>query len=495
MTPRFVDLFVWEWRQAGRAPLLWTILLVLSASFIWGALNTAWLHRDQTASIAQAMSDLSEKEAADRALARHFREPVSADKGPVAYWQDPTNVAGYSEYFVRRIAAKPHLPASPLAAGVSDLAPSRLEIKLNTPFGFSDTYDFQNPRGLSLGRFDLAFAIVFLAPAALILLCCLLGTAEKDRGMLRLVASQSVGAATWVGTRLLAILAWVLPIAALSLVLALALAGVPLAALAAIAAATVLLSAYLLFWGAVAFLVLAVQPTASAALSLLTAIWAVVTIGAPIAIGAALSIVDPAPSPVRFIDAQRRVTDAVQVDRDAIITRAVARKLELHDLGRPIESLDHATRLSFLVPEIERRLAPLRLAADDHRLRQAQAASMVSLALPSIGVEIALARLAGVDTERHSAFEAQARAYQLRLRSQVHPLVQAQMLLPPQPATRATRGSLSLAEPLALPAFAFKEPSGSSPITNALLYGLWLGVAAPVLALIATRRAKTWRIL
>lgn len=494
MSPRFTDLFAWEWRQAGRNPLLWTILAVLAASFVWGAMNTASLHREQTAAIARAADGAKAYDAQTRALTQAFHAPISPGKGLVAYWQDPTNIAGYSEYFIKALATKPHRPASPLAAGVSDLAPTRLEIKLNTPFGFLDTYDFENPRGLALGRFDLAFAAVFLAPVALLLLVCLLGTVERDRGMLRLVASQSVGARAWVGARLLALLAWVLPAAVLSLVLAMALAGAPLAAAGDVAAAAILLVAYLLFWSALAFFVLARQPTAAAALSILSALWAILTIGAPIAVGAALAIADPAPSPVLYVDAQRRTTDAVQAQRDAIIGRAVATRPDLARIVRPAATWDHATRLSFLIPETEQRLAALRNAAETHRDRQSKAAAIAGFVLPSVGMEGALARLAGVDAERHRAFETQARAYQLSLRDHVYPLVQAQLHQPAPPAERATRGILNLDQPLDLPPFAFQEPPGSAT-ARALAFAGWLCVVAALIAVLAARRADRWRVL
>jgi ABC-2 type transport system permease protein len=52
--PGFRDLFAWEWRQTGRSRLLWSILLILAASFVWGALNTAALHSAQEAALERA---------------------------------------------------------------------------------------------------------------------------------------------------------------------------------------------------------------------------------------------------------------------------------------------------------------------------------------------------------------------------------------------------------------------------------------------------------
>jgi ABC-2 type transport system permease protein len=169
--PAFADLYVWEWRHVGRSPLLWSVVFILLASFTWGAVTTATKHDEQSAALERARADDESfvTSTAERSVA--YRAKITEGAGQVAYWQDPTNVAGYSEYFVRRHALKPHLPSSPLATGVSDLAPSRLEIKRNTPFGYHDTYDFENPRGLALGRFDFAFAVVVLLPIGMLLLC------------------------------------------------------------------------------------------------------------------------------------------------------------------------------------------------------------------------------------------------------------------------------------------------------------------------------------
>ncbi len=74
----------------------------------------------------------------------------------------------------------PQLPAAFAAVGArggaSDLLPDRQRIKLATLFGSEDAYDFQNPRGLALGRFDLSFVVTNLLPVAIVLLTVLLCT-------------------------------------------------------------------------------------------------------------------------------------------------------------------------------------------------------------------------------------------------------------------------------------------------------------------------------
>lgn len=493
--PRFRGLFVWEWRQVGRSPLLWAVMLILAACFVWGAVNTASLHSAQDAAMDRARAADAAWHADAARLARAFRAPVTQTAGQVAYWQDPTNVAGYSEYYVRKPALKPHLPLSPLAAGVSDLAPSRLEIKLNTPFGFTDTYDFENPRGLALGRFDLAFAIVFLLPIGLLLLFALLVTFERDRDMLRLVAAQATSPRAWIGARIAAVLAWTVPITIAAMVLALGLAGVPLGTVGASLAIAVLITVlYMLLWSGIALAVLARQPGAGAALGLFAAIWALLTIGLPLAASATTGMIDPAPSPIHYVDAQRRIGDEVQAERDAIITTAFRNRPDLAPFTDRIATLDHATRLSFLMPETERRLAPLKTAIDDHRARQERIAGTVGFVVPTLGVEAAFAKLAGTDPTRQRAFESQARDYQLKLRQRVHPLVQCEITQPPAPEERSTRGRLNLAEPLALPDFRLGETENGLA-RGVLSFTIWLALLALAAVAFGLSRIRVWKVV
>lgn len=494
--PRFLDLFAWEWRQVGRSRLLWLVLAILSASFVWGALNTASLHRSQTAALERARAADIAWEQRTAQLARDFHGPVTQVNGQVAYWQDPTNIGGYSEYFVRKTALKPHLPLSPLAAGVSDLAPSRLEIKLNTPFGFADTYDFENPRSLALGRFDLAFAIVFVLPIGLLLLFALLVTFEKDRGMLRLMAAQAASPRLWIGARVTAILAWVAPIVLFAIALGLTIAGVPIGAVAgALGTALLLTLLYMLFWSGIALLVLGGQPGAGTALGLFAAIWAGITIGLPLAGSALVGALDPAPSAIGYVDAQRRTNDAIQTDATSIITRAMHARPNLRAHVDRIATIDHATKLSFLVPETERRLASLKTEIENHRVRQEATARTAGYLIPSLGLEGALASLAGTDAERQRAFEKQAREYQHRLRERVQPLVHQRITLPPAPEKRATRGVLDLPQPLKLPSFAQAERPASDMIRDVLPFAGWLFILAVIIIGLGFRRIRRWKVI
>ncbi|WP_125656734.1 DUF3526 domain-containing protein [Sphingomonas sp. 2R-10] len=487
----FAPLFAWEWRRVAATPLFWLIQGALVASIIWAALDTAALHRGQDAAIARTLA----ADAAHRASVRQrfdaYRAPVTPAAPVVPYWQDPSDVAGFSQYFVAPPATKPHLPLSPLAIGISDLAPTRMEVKLATPFGVDERYDFENPRGLALGRFDLAFVLALLLPLALILLHGLLVTFERDRGMLRLVAAQATAPRVWLAARVAAITAWAIPMTLAGLVLALAVAGADLgSAIGELAAALLLVVAYMVFWTGIALLVLARLPGAAAALGTLAAIWAVLTLGVPLIAGMMASTVAPTPSTGAWIDAQRRVADAVQRDRDRIIAQAVAARPDLSAMAGRIVTLDHATRLTFLVPETERRLAARHGARAAHSRDQAAWATVIGYVAPPLGLTQALATLAGTDGARHRAFEAQVRTYQLGLRRLLYPLVQREAVDPTR--REASRGKYSLSDPEIIPAFVMTDAPSRHRTAAVLPFVAWLLVAGLIVGGVGLRRADRW---
>ncbi|WP_298091386.1 DUF3526 domain-containing protein [uncultured Sphingomonas sp.] len=488
----FRPLFAWEWRRVAQTPLFWLVQAALVASMVWAALDTAALHHEQDAAAARTLA----ADAAHRASVRErfdaYRTPMTLDAPAIPYWQDPSNVSGFSQYFVAPHAVKPHLPLSPLAVGTSDLAPSRVEVKLATLFGIDERYDFENPRGLALGRFDLGFVLALLLPMALILLYGLLVSFERDRGMIRLLAAQATPPRTWLAARIAAVAAWAVPVTLAGLVLALALAGARIgAAIPELAAALLLVLAYVALWTGIALLVLSRLPGAAAALGTLAAIWAVLTLGLPMAGAAITSAIAPPPASSGWIDAQRRTTDAIEMKADAIIAQGIAQRPDLAGASDRMASLDHATKLTFLIPETEHRLATLHLARLAYARDQRRNARLAGFLAPPLGLSQALATLAGTDGARQYRFEAQARAYQLRLRGLLYPLVQREAARPTPQGT--TRGRYSLSDTNILPPFALRDTSAAQRAGSVMPFAGWLFLLGLALGALGLRRATRWQ--
>ncbi|MEG3790518.1 DUF3526 domain-containing protein [Lysobacter sp. CCNWLW3] len=486
--PGFADLLRWELRQVGRNRLLWLVLGILVLAMVWGARSGAALHRQQDAAIERARhSDAAWMEQV-RERARRYSAPASDE---LPYWQDPTDAAGFSRYFLRVQAYKPHLPLSPLAVGSSDLLPARLPVKLETPFGIEPVYDFENPRGLALGRFDLGFVLVYLLPIACILLVGLLATFERDNGMLRLIAAQRVGARAWLGARIAAIALWLAPALVLGMLVALALAGTDLSAAAPeLPASTALVLAYLAFWLALGFAVAARWSSAAGTISSLVAVWAVLAIGLPLAGNAASAAFAPAPSAVTVVDAQRRANDAIAEHRDSLVAAAFRGRADLAAAADRIGALDYATRLSFLTPELERRLLSLHRRQSQARADRERSSDRLAYLSPPLGLQSALATLAGTDLARHRRFEAQTRAYQLRLRDWFYPRMQRQIVAARPPA--GGYGRMNFTDYDAIPAWSGSEAAASARAGAVAPLALWLCLLAAALTAWALLRLRHW---
>jgi ABC-2 type transport system permease protein len=480
-------LLSWELRQLIRSKLLWLTLAIVAAVFIWGALSGAALHRSQAE--ARAGAQAREQAWLDdiRARTAKYERPSAT---PLPYWQDPTHVAGFSQYFLLKHSFKPHLPLSALAVGTSDLLPDRQQIKLATLSGTDDHYDFQNPRGLALGRFDLAFAVVQLLPIAIILLAVLACTYERDRGILRFIAAQSVSSRRWQAARLGALAIVLVPSVAALLVLALGVAGAPVSqSLPELGAALALLVAYVLFWLAVCAIVLSAWPRASSALAALGAIWLVLVMAVPLLANAGASVQPPLLSAARTVDVKRQVSDEVQQRRDEIVEAAFRASPDLAGLTDRIPQIDYSTRLTFLVPELESRLEFLQEAKAYTRERSAQHARWVGFIAPNVGLESALTTLAGTDLARHWAFEEQSRAYQLRLRAFFFPLMHRQIV---EPTPYRAYGHFSFTDFDSVPGFEMQDRGAGERVRAAILPSAWLLFLTLALSAISFARLRNW---
>lgn len=489
----FSRLLSWELRHTARSKVLWIVLLLFGASLAWSSLDTAAFHRAQTA--AQERT-IAAEQAHQRSIGQRreaYAIPATPSEPEVPYWQDPTSISGLSQYFLFKHAMKPHLPLSLIAAGTSDIAPSRLPIKLNTLFGFDDSYDFENPRGLAIGRFDMAFVLAVLLPVSLILIFGLIVTFERDMGMTRMIAAQSASARSWLAARFAAILAWVLPIIILQLLVAVMVAGVSLGdAPWELLAAISLVSAYVLLWTGICAIILSRFPTSSQALAQLGAVWVVLVAGLPLIWFFAVSAFDPAPSGVGYLNAMRSTNDAVLAQAGKIIQDAFAADDKLRQDIPLIGQMDHATRLTFLVPETERRLSQLRSQFEEHVERQASLSHTAGYLLPVLGLQESLAKLSGTDQARHREFLRQARAYQLDLRRIVYPLVQRESVAPSPFRAPRPRGRFNAPTGDFLPAFTMQDIAAQERSASVMPFSLWMVAAAMALITAALWTTRRW---
>jgi ABC-2 type transport system permease protein len=290
-----------------------------------------------------------------------------------------------------------------------------------------------------------------------------------------------------------AIVSWALPFVLLAVVLALTIAGVSLpTAWPELLTGLLLIASYVLFWSGAAILALSRLPSAAGGIATLAGVWVLLTLGLPLGVAILASVLDPSPSPSSRVDILRRTTDDVQANRDQILSKAFTERPELRDVIDRVASIDHATRLTFLAPEIERRIAPINRAIADHADRQAGMAVIAGYALPSLGFGAALARLAGTDAGRQHDFVLQARDYQLGLRDYLYPLVQREIGRQSPEAAVPLRGRFNFAGQSSVSRFFFKSEPPSARVISVLPLVLWLFSLGAVIGFLGLRRAARW---
>jgi ABC-2 type transport system permease protein len=487
---RSTTLLGYESRRVLRSPAVWTALALVLIAGIWGAVNTARLHQSQAADLKRMADAEAEWYADVRVRATRYAQPSST---PVPYWQDPTGASGFSRYFLRRVAVKPHLPLSTLAVGQSDLQPFAVPLRLETLFGGDPVYDYEPPRALATGLFDLSFVLVFVLPLCVGTAAAVVGAQERDQHILPFVAAQPVSPMRWWSVRLVALAAFFLPAVSLCIVAALAVAGAPIGgAWPETMAVVAVAAAHTGFWLSIAGSSLARGHGAVATASITVATWLVLTVAVPLAGSLTLRHTAPSPSPVAGVNELRRTTDDVQRNADAAVARRLVAHLGSDAASVDPASLDYSTRLILITEEMEDRLADQERLRQEHARAAAAMATFVSWLSPQIAFHGALTDLAGTGTERHQAFLRNVREFQLELRAFMYPRVLGAVRPTAVRACSGCPGRLTFTDYDAIPRFSMREAPSSVRAASALRTAAWVGLLATVIAVWGIGGGRTW---
>lgn len=389
-----------EWRLLSRsrwavAALL--LLLALSAVAVVSGLREVQRQRDTIARV----NDLQNQELATQApkLTRQ------SDAGTVGYyaflgtWDAPT-------------------PAAFLAMGLRDATPYVLRVRalaLQSQLHEGESY---NPELALAGRFDLAFVAVYLLPLFLIALLYDLVSSERQSGRLTLLlALPGAGRPLWLrraGLRAgLAAVCVVLPVLAGGWV-----SGMPAAALAAVVLA---LLAYVACWAGLALLVSLRGASSVANATALMGCWALLTLVLPTLGNAVLNRAVPVQQGVALMLAQRQ---AVHGAWDLSREDTMARFFRSHPQWQQTAALPAGFHWKwyYAFQQLgDERVAPQVAAYRQALLARQQATEGLGLALPGVGLQAALHRLAGTDLLAQLAYQDAITDFHSRLRQQLYP--------------------------------------------------------------------------
>jgi ABC-2 type transport system permease protein len=361
------------------------------------------------AALLAGYAEIARQRAAIERIPALQNEDIAAVADHVA----PTGNAGSAAYYSFHPTWDAPSALAFAAIGMRDVAPHVLRVRalgLEAQIYDGETY---NPELALPGRFDFAFVLVYIAPLLLIALLHDLVSGEREAGRARVLQALPSGARpVWRRRAALRIGAlWaslVLPFAVAALALA-----VPPSQIAVVAGAAGL---YLLFWAGVATLVARRGWSSAANAAALAGCWLVLTLILPALAHVVINRAIPLQQGAEIALAQREaVNGAWDIPREDTMRAFYANHPEWADSPPLTEAFHYKWYLAFHQVGDER-VAPQVRAYRSGLEQRAAAARALGWALPPVGLQALLTRLADTDLQAQMAYMDRIRAFHGTLR-------------------------------------------------------------------------------
>lgn len=177
-----------EWRQLWRdrtSPAAVVLLLLVAG---YGLANGRVWIAAQSQQVVRAQDEERSR------LARMEAELVRIEAGTATpgRFRDPAKASWVGEFLGNRFTTWPPDPLASWAVGQRDLMPYVFRITTLSREAFIFTEELENPLNLALGRFDLAFVVVFLLPLVAVAVSYDMLAAEREAGTLRMTLAFPV---------------------------------------------------------------------------------------------------------------------------------------------------------------------------------------------------------------------------------------------------------------------------------------------------------------
>jgi len=395
-----------EWRLLVADRALGIVLGVFALLFAYALANGMAWASFQEETLALAREGNSERTAALEAELSRI-----ADGGqPSSPFRDPRspNVLGGASG-ARTVALDPG-PLTALAVGQSDLLPWYYDVSIYTnESSFLQNGEIENPLNLLVGRFDLAFVLVYLLPLLILALSFNVLSGEREQGTLALTLSQPVSARAVVGAKL-AFRAMLAVGLALGISLIGAAFGGGFASPGRVLLWCAAVTAYALFWFTLSAWMNGLGRTSAWNATVLVGAWLLLVVVTPAVVNITAGLLHPLPSRVEMITAQREASNEAVNQRSELL----ARYLEDHPEMAGGVVADEANRaaLAWAATEsVNERLREVTAAHDERLAAQRTLVRRYRFLSPALLAQEALLDAAGTGDARFAHFQSQVRDF------------------------------------------------------------------------------------
>jgi len=326
---------------------------------------------------------------------------------------------GSAGYYTFHLTYDPPSDFAFVAMGERDVSPWKHRIRMLAIEGQIYETDADNPDFALIGRFDYIFVVALLVPLLIILLLYDLRSGERAAGRFNLIeTSAGRGRRVWIsraGLRLAGIyIALLIPLWVGGLVEKTAFDTLFTASLAVLI--------YVLFWGAVSYVIAKADRSSSANLTYLTGVWLGLCAVLPAALVLHVNNSVALPDGGDIVLTQREaVNDAWDLPKEATYTPFVERHPDWKDYTSwDKESFEWKWYYAFQQVG-DQKAENLSLAYRQGRLDRDNLTSKFSLLSPTSLIQRQFEKLAKTDASASRAYEARVRNYHAELRQWYYP--------------------------------------------------------------------------
>ncbi len=361
------------------------------------------------AALASGMVEISRQKMQIAAIPAAQAEDIA----PIAEWIDKNKDAGSAAYYSFHPTWDAPTPLAFAAIGMRDVSPYMLRVRalgLEAQIYDGDVF---NPELALPGRFDFSFVLVFLAPLFVIALFHDLVSGEREAGRLRTLDALPRGRRGLWLRRVAMRLGLLFVVMGVPFTGAALLSGVTAGAILAVLA---IAAAYILFWAVLALLVSRLRWSSVANAASLAAVWLVLVLIMPTLAHVAINRAVPLDQGAEIALAQREaVNHAWEIPREATMEKFYASHPHwAHSAALPAE---FHYKWYFAFHQVGDESVSDRVRSYRHGLeRRAHLANVLGYAIPSVGVQAMLTRLANTDVEGQLAYQDRIRDYHRQLR-------------------------------------------------------------------------------
>ncbi len=411
-----------EWLTLRADATIWVVAGVFAVAIGYGVWNGVRWVEFQTRALAGAAAE--EQERYDGLRTRV--DEIVKTGGQVSPFADPRSPSNVGGRLGPRYAMLPPAPLAPLAIGQSDLLPYYFRISTDSRENILAATEVENPQRLLVGRFDLAFVLIFLYPLLILAVTYNMLSGEKEQGTLSLVLSQPVSLRTLVtGKVTLRALLLVGTVVAFSGV-ALIAAGVDLASPGVVPRLllwAVVVTAYGAFWFSLAALVASIGRGSATSATVLASAWLVLVVMLPSLFNLAVTTIYPVPSRVEMVQAMREASDDASAEGSKLLASYYEDHPELAT-GDAEQAMTDFNMIRVAVnDDVERRVRPVVERYERQIAAQQSAIDRLRFLSPAILMQEALNDLSGTGTARHRHFVNQVDRFHAEWRGYFTPLI------------------------------------------------------------------------